>query len=370
MTSTSTRHDARRSLVTACIAVAVHAPLLLAGTRALSSHTTADGAARELDEGIELTVLDVPAAGARSIPTAADATSGEPSSPSNVGAATTTPRAAAPGAPASSPHDFAATNTASATSTASATRANSVTGAAENGGATHAAAAPSGSAAPIALVYPPSLGLAGSGPNPFAGAGPREGAPSDERRPSATPEAPTASEAKRRAEQALKDGVRARDVDLGLGPEGPVLRALEDATYADVAPERGSATFLAVVDARGPVVDLRLLAATGPPRDWAGAPARALRARGGAKLALRGARGAELRIAVESDVRLPSGNRPRERIRGSFEESKVVLPENVPTGGMTTGVTDTRTLSTFDVTDIAAKPRRIVHARLLSLATL
>ncbi|MBX3215830.1 MAG: hypothetical protein KF850_27575, partial [Labilithrix sp.] len=261
MTSTSTRHDARRSLVTVCIAVAVHAPLLLAGTRALSSRATTDGA-RELDEAIELTVLDVPAAGARSIPAAADATSGEPSSPSNVGAPTTTPRAAAPGAP----DDF------TATSATSAARANSVTGAAESGGATHAAGAPSGSAAPIALVYPlsPSLGLAGSGPNPFAGAGAREGAPGDKRRPSATPEAPTASEAKRRAEQALKDGVRARDVDLGLGPEGPVLRALEDATYADVAPERGGATFLAVVDARGLVVDLRLLSSTGPPRDWAG----------------------------------------------------------------------------------------------------
>ncbi|MBX3207762.1 MAG: hypothetical protein KF764_22115 [Labilithrix sp.] len=351
-------HDTRRTVIAACLAAAVHAPLLLVGARALSSGPTASAALRDADDAegeIELVVLE------SRDDEALAAAAATPAASLEVGAPAATLREA----PGASGHAGASCAGESGPQLETASQA------VPDDARTTSAAAPSGSGAPLVLFEPRpiALGIAGGTPNPFAVTDPREGATGTGPR-SATPDAPTAGEAKRRAEQALRDGVRARDVDVGLGPEGPVLRALEGAAYAGLAPERGSATFLAIVDASGLVVDLRLVSSSGDERGWSETRARALRALGGAKLALRGARGAELRIAVASDVLLPSGNRPSERVRGSFEESKVELPENVPTGGMTTGVTHTRTLSTFDVTDIGAKPRRIVHARLLSLATL
>ncbi len=211
-----------------------------------------------------------------------------------------------------------------------------------------------GSAAPVMLFAPPpgGLGIAGTGPNPFAGtAGPAGQAGSAERPApgsfhSAAPDAPTAAEMKRAVETSMKDAIRARDVAAGLGPEGPVLSALQDATYGGLAPEHGSATFVAVVDASGSVSDLRLVASDGAEAGWSDTRERAMKALKGKKLSLRGGGGAELRIAVVSDVRLPSGNTPGAPIRP----------------GLTSGM--------FDVTDISAKPRRIVRARLVSISSL
>jgi len=214
-----------------------------------------------------------------------------------------------------------------------------------------------GSAAPVMLFAPPptALGIAGSGPNPFAGSagstGPAGPAGSAERPVpgsfhSAAPDAPTAAEMKRAVEKSMKDAMRAQDVAAGLGPEGPVLKALQDATYGGLAPEHGSATFLAVVDASGSVIDLRLVASDGAEAGWSDTRERAMKALKGKKLSLRGGGGAELRIAVVSDVRLPSGNTPGAPVRP----------------GLTSGM--------FDVTDISAKPRRIVRARLVSISSL
>jgi hypothetical protein len=211
-----------------------------------------------------------------------------------------------------------------------------------------------GSAAPVLLFTPPpsALGIAGSGPNPFAGsAGSSRSAGSAERPVpgsfhSAAPDAPTAAEAKRAVEKSMKDAARAQDVAAGLGPEGPVLSALQDATYGGLAPDKGSAMFLAVVDASGSVLDLRLIASNGSEAGWSDARERAMQLLKGKKLSLRGGGGAELRIAVVSDVRLPSGNTPGAPIHP----------------GLTSG--------SFDVTDISAKPRRIVRARLVSISSL
>ena len=211
-----------------------------------------------------------------------------------------------------------------------------------------------GSAAPVMLFAPPpsALGIAGTGPNPFAGSAGSSGQARSAERPvpgsfhSAAPDAPTAAEMKRTVETSMKDAIRARDVAAGLGPEGPVLSALQDATYGGLAPEHGSATFLAVIDASGSVSDLRLVASDGAEAGWSDTRERAMKALKGKKLSLRGGGGAELRIAVVSDVRLPSGNTPGAPIRP----------------GLTSGM--------FDVTDISAKPRRIVRARLVSISSL
>ena len=229
---------------------------------------------------------------------------------------------------------------------------------------------PVGSSSPVMLFAPAPavIGLAGDGPNPFAGpSGPVHAeAPGTFR--TAAPDAPSSAEAKRNVEQSLKSAMRARDADVGLGPEGPVLRALQDAAYGGLAPDRGNAMFVAVVDSAGLVVDVRLLSASGD-GDWNDVRKRAVRALAGTKLALRGAKGAELKIAVDSDVRLPSGNRADERVRPSFSAGHVDLPDHAPSGGAASGA-QTYTVGSFDVTDFQAKARRVVHARLVSLTTL
>lgn len=239
-------------------------------------------------------------------------------------------------------------------------------------------AAAAGSAAPFVFLQPSPSASPSFGPlaqNPFAIAAVREGA---ERGPpgpastvfeSARPKAPTAEEANRRARTMLSDGLAARDVAIGLGPGGPVTTALEEATRGSLAPERGSATFQAIVDATGLVVSLRLVGSTGGTDGWNDARDRAQRALATKRLALRGTKGAALTIVVESDVLLPSGAKPKAPITTPLTKSAVVLPENAPGNG-TAGVTQTITVAEGDLSDVAGKPRRVVKSRVVSISTL
>ena len=230
-------------------------------------------------------------------------------------------------------------------------------------------AAPNGVVPMFVKPAPAAIGLAGSGaPNPFVGqgevggeapAGPPRDGPS-----SAAPGGRSAADAKRAVEQSLRQGSHERDVARGLGPEGPVLTALRDATYASIAPDRGSAVFVAVVDGGGSVVDLRVAASNGDARGWEDARARALRALAGVKIALRGARGAELRIEVASDVVLPSGSRAR--IRPTLEPSQISVSES----GLPSDNVASATIARFDVSDVGAKPRRVVRARATTVTLL
>ncbi|MBX3189632.1 MAG: hypothetical protein KF819_21580 [Labilithrix sp.] len=224
-----------------------------------------------------------------------------------------------------------------------------------------------GSSAPVMLFAPSPAGSADLRLDSLAiGASAERSRASSTGFRSAAPEAPTPAEAKRSVEHSLRQGAAGRDAELGLGPEGPVLTAIRDAARGGLAPERGNATFLAVVDGSGVVVSLRLVASTGGEAGWVDARDRAARALAAAKLTLRGAgKGAELKIYVESDVLLPSGsNAP---VRPTLEESKVVINPNVPGGG-TSDVVQTYTLSRFDLADVGAKPKRVVHARLVSMS--
>jgi hypothetical protein len=232
---------------------------------------------------------------------------------------------------------------------------------------------PSASAAPPPLILyaPGSLALAGSGErNPFLARGPApEGssAPASTTFQSARPAAPTSAEGKSNAENALRNGMRERDLGLGLGPEGPILTALRDAAYGSTAPERGNATFLAIVDGNGLVIDLKLVASKDGDKGWDDARARAQKTLAGVKLQLRGARGAEVQIQVYSDILMPSGAKPGSPISpGGGAPAKVHLPSNAPSLG-TSDTYSTMTLATFDLADVGAKPRRVVHARVLSL---
>jgi hypothetical protein len=236
--------------------------------------------------------------------------------------------------------------------------------------------APPSSSTPLLFYAPPPfpLGVMGNGErNSFL---PRHGAaepgPASTTFRSAAPDAPSIADAKRAAEGAIKSELRERDRDVGLTPEGPILTALKDATYASSAPERGRATFAVIIDAEGLVVELRLVGASGNDvKSWDDALAHAKKALASsrAKLTMRGAGRTELRIEVTSDVVLPSGRRPDSRpVAPVLSASKVTIVESAPDQGVTAGLPKTSTVGTFELADIAAKPRRVVHTRVVSLS--
>jgi hypothetical protein len=171
-------------------------------------------------------------------------------------------------------------------------------------------------------------------------------------------DAQNAQEPTNAATKALRDGLRERDQEVGLGAEGSVVSTLTEATHESLAAERGRATFLAVVDTGG-LVELRLLRSVGD--GWDDARKRAARALAKKPIALRGAKRAELEIEVVSDVRLPSG--AKVPVTPAFEESHVARSENVPDG--TPGVVRTQTVARFDLADIGARGSRVVHTRLV-----
>lgn len=222
------------------------------------------------------------------------------------------------------------------------------------------------------IVFAPNIGV--GGPNPFlvngvdAGTGAGRGIG-----PSASVD-PMYIAPEKRAEQAVKDALRARDQSLGLGLEGPVVHALEDATQAGFAPERGNATFLAVIDERGLVIDLKILSSNASgaagARGWEDVRQRAVRSLATAKIDLRGVKRAELKIAVESEVLLPSGNKPDgPKIHDDVKPKPMKVETNAPPSPGGADAVAGAEVAQFDVTDIGAKKQRVVHAKLVLITT-
>lgn len=232
------------------------------------------------------------------------------------------------------------------------------------------------SAPPDATAGPPAgrvpltareLGIAG-GANPFL---PR------------SEQAVALAESKRAVDRALKDPARERETELGLGPEGPVLTALGEATARSTAPVRGRAVFVATADENG-VFALELHDAEGSRAGWDDARGLALAALKGKKLRLpAGATRAVMRIEVRSDWKLPSGHDPGTNVnvfhvpvgKGETKDSAAVnildpIPKlrvvelpitkdvKLPIVSVQLDIFSTN----VDPADLGAKPRRVVHA--------
>jgi len=217
----------------------------------------------------------------------------------------------------------------------------------------------------------PDLALGGVGANPFL--------PKSEA-------AVALAESKRGVDRALKDPARERETSLGLGPEGPVLTALVEATARSTAPVRGKAVFVATADESG-VFGIELRDAEGSRAGWDDARTIALAALKGKKLRLpAGATRAVMRIEVKSDWKLPSGHDPNPEVtlfhvplkKGETKESaKVSILDPIPKLRVVELQIDQNTKVPFvslqidlfstnmDPTDIGAKPRRVVHSHLL-----
>lgn len=151
------------------------------------------------------------------------------------------------------------------------------------------------------------------------------------------------SSTEKRKDGSLAAMLRAQDAMKGLGPDGPVLRALESETRTSLAPISGKATFRAIVDATGTVTGLHIIESTGG-AGWDDARDRAFAALQKKKINVSG-NGATIDIRVESELRLPSGATSH-------------LPD---IGALSLG---------GDLGDIGAKSQRVVHARLSNFTPL
>lgn len=234
---------------------------------------------------------------------------------------------------------------------------------------------------------PPAIGLALGTPNAFIG--PANGA-TLERPPSTSPAADerrprTAAEAKRAVEAALREPARQRERDLGLGPEGPVLAALGEATSASSAPVKGRAVFRAVADGTGMIVGIEVVECDGGRPGWANAAELARRALQGKKLRMpSSATLAEMRIEIVSDWKMPSGHDPGTDVsvlgvpvaKGEGKKStkidlldpipKLVTVELAPDVKVAVPMVNLGIIAVQgDPADIGARPRRVVHTRLL-----
>lgn len=194
-----------------------------------------------------------------------------------------------------------------------------------------------------------------------------------------------AAEQKRLRDRTLRDPARERELALGLGPEGPVLRALSEATSQSTAPVKGRAVFVAKTGPSGEVESIELHDAEGGRGGWAEAGRLALEALRGKKLRLSGGTTrAVMRLEVTSAVKLPSGHDPGTELtifhvpvtKGEGKDStkvRVLQPEigvadipiapgvvlKMPYFSMTILGTN------GDLVDIANAARRVVHTRVL-----
>ena len=242
---------------------------------------------------------------------------------------------------------------------------------------------PSSSPVTIAIPSTPSIGLALGAPNRFvsrsAAEQPASTGPPDDRH------VRTLAEAKRAVETALREPARQRERELGLGPEGPVLQALGEATSASSAPVKGRAVFRAVADGTGRIARIEVVECDGGRPGWADAAELARRALQGKKLRMpSSATLAEMRIEVSSDWKMPSGHDPGTDVsilgipvaKGEGKKStRVELLDPIPKIEMVELAPDVKVpipqinlkivAVQGDPADIGAKPRRVVHTKLL-----
>ncbi len=171
------------------------------------------------------------------------------------------------------------------------------------------------------------LGI-GAGNNPFL---PR----AEEKVPTTGPDTPIA--------RSLRGTGLEHDRQLGLGPEGPALTALQGATSSSIAPLRGRAHFIVRTGGDGMVLGIDLVDSEGG-SGWVDAGRLALESLRGKRFKIpSGARGMNMHVEVKSEMKLPNG-------------------QNAPVGGRL-GQNDMPELTMPDVSNIGAQPRRVIHAR-------
>lgn len=212
-----------------------------------------------------------------------------------------------------------------------------------------------------------ALLLEGSaGPPPGGSAGPS---------PERPPPLPKALAAERRLAQSMAEEAAHRDLQIGLGPEGPILKALELATRRVAhTPDEGSALFSIRLDENGKIASFKLLEANGQFDAWEEVGRTVAGSLAATKRKLPdGARGLDLKILVESRLQLPSGRAPGfDWTLGGFALGKKKPP---PQGRVRSGVDLLKPeikITTPELVDdagrpVVTKPQLRVQVNVLSL---
>jgi hypothetical protein len=148
-------------------------------------------------------------------------------------------------------------------------------------------------------------------------------------------------EGNRQAGEAMRTALHDHDVALGLGGGGPVVKALEEAMSVSTAPNTSHAVFVAVADASGTVTQVNVESASSDPASFQAVAADLLSRLRSQKVRVPdGSHGLSVRVDVASSVGPPSG------------------------GGA--GLDMASSGAHFDVSDVGARPRRIIHAHILA----
>jgi hypothetical protein len=145
-------------------------------------------------------------------------------------------------------------------------------------------------------------------------------------------------------DKTLKSSLDDRDHEIGAGPGGPVVSAAHSAALGSKAPETGRATYEVETDNVGSIIAVRLVESSADTPGWelVGSTLRATL--GAQKLRVpAGAKGVLVKVLVEAMMKLPSG----------ATQKLSVGPSGLGVGGK------------FDLSDIGAKPARVVAVRVL-----
>ena len=183
-----------------------------------------------------------------------------------------------------------------------------------------------------------------------------------------------------RGTRMLRDPLWERDKSLGLGADGPVITALESSAQASTAPVNGKAVFDVVVGSDGMVASLTVSEGG---IAWSGVARDALAAVRGKKARVPGSakNGIAMKIEIESRVLLPSGHSPTTALdiagipitKGDDKSTKVSILKPqilmVPLdaeGKVQIPMANFTIIGTNgDPADIGARPRRVIHAKVI-----
>jgi hypothetical protein len=194
----------------------------------------------------------------------------------------------------------------------------------------------------------------------------------------------------REFKRALATELVAADQRVGLGPEGPVLKQLEQETRKTDTASTSSARFRATTDHAGRVTSFELLEASADHSVWSALAGRMLQGLAGVALRVpRTGHGVTMDLKVSSEMLLPSGAQPGMGVeiagidvkkQGGKNSAKLTLLKPRPHMEMrVVTLPDGRTVNlpyieimeylnlAGDPTDLGKKAQRVVHARLVRL---
>jgi hypothetical protein len=199
------------------------------------------------------------------------------------------------------------------------------------------------------------------------------------------PDRSPAEQDRRNVEAVITRPIHERDRELGLGPEGPTLRELEQAVHMSHLALNGSAEIDARFAPDGSLVGIEIVSCSGDMSGWR-TIAEAVKARlRGQPGRARDGRGTVSRIAVDTALKLPSGHDPGADVTlggvtvktGEGKKStkvKILDPTPrlvriplAPNTELTVVVPELTVIGTDgDPSDIGVGPERVVHARVVT----